>query len=78
MRQKEEKPAKGPGWGFYRGITDASVTMAEDLPTVVQPVVRVVALLILSAFTVLMIPWFVFRQFFPAKQTENVYLKART
>ncbi|MDF1527163.1 MAG: hypothetical protein RRA15_09055 [bacterium] len=75
MRQKEEKPTKGPGWWFYRGITDTSVALAEDLPGVVQPVVRIVALLTLSVLTVLMVPWFAFRRFFPTKYTEILFQK---
>jgi len=78
MRQKEEKPAKGSDRWFYGGLASASVAMTEDLPPIAKPFVRILTLLILSILTVLMTPWLVFRRFFPAKYTENPFIKART
>lgn len=78
MGHEDNKQSKGTNWWFFRGITDASITLSEDLPAIAKPFVRILALAILSILTVLMIPWFIFRRFFPAKYAENPFTKARS
>ena len=58
-------------------MAEASVAISEDLPVLVQPVVRILALLLLLIFTLLMMPWLFFRRIFP-KKAEDAFLSART
>jgi hypothetical protein len=75
MGHEDNKQSKGTNWWFFRGITDASITLSEDLPAIAKPFVRILALAILSILTVLMIPWFIFRRFSRLNMRRILLLK---
>ena len=78
MVEKSDKPGENSWYWYFKGLADASVSISEDLPILVQPFVRLLFALILTILSIFLIPWFIFRHVFPAKQKENAYTNART
>jgi hypothetical protein len=78
MVEKKDKPGDNSWYWYFKGLAEASVDLSEGLPVLIQPLVRLLFALILTILSIFLIPWFIFRHIFPAKQKENAYFNART